>query len=444
MSRGPRIRRIGGIAGPIVAGMVSQNVLTLVDTAMVGSLGADALAAVTSAGFLQYTLIALMMGLSSGVQAMAARRYGAAEGGTDTRSAEALDTGLVIAIAVGLPIGALAWLAAPALYPLVHDDPGVVAEAVPYLRARLLAAVAVGMNLSFRGYWNAVDRSRLYMNTLVVMHAANIVLSYLLIFGVAGFPALGAEGAGLGTTLSTWLGTALYLAMGWRHARPAGFLHHVPTLAEVRQLGRLIVPASVQQLLFALGITVLFTIIGTLGTSAVAAAGVLINVSLVAFLPAMALGMAAASLVGQALGHGDPEDAYRWGWDVVGVALVLLLVLGLPMWLTPDLLLTPFLRDAEPLALARPALRIVGVTLAFEAVGLVLMQALLGAGAARTVMLVSTSLQWGLFLPAAYVVGPVLGGSLVDIWMVQAVQRGLQASVFAALWVRRGWARIVV
>jgi putative MATE family efflux protein len=436
-----RLRRIAGIAVPIVGGMVSQNVLTLVDTAMVGSLGEEALAAVSTGSFANFVVVALMMGLSSGVQAMAARRHGE---GDDHGSAFALNSGLVFAIGVGLPLGAVFWALAPWLYPLIHDDPAVVADAVPYLKARLCVVAAVGVNFAFRGYWNAVDKSHLYMSTLVAMHAANIVLSYGLIFGIGGLPELGALGAGVGTAAATALGSLMYVVLGLRHARDAGFLGHVPSLDELAALARLTLPASIQQVMFAFGITTLFAIIGTLGTSEVAAAGVLINVSMVAFLPGLALGMASASLVGQALGHGDRDDAYRWGWEVSAVAVVLLGLLGLPMVFTPDWLLAPFLHEAEPLSHARPALRLVGALLALEAVGLVLMQSLLGAGAARTVMKVSVGLQWGFFLPGAYLVGPVLGGTLLHIWIVQAIQRSVQSFVFIALWMRRRWADIAV
>jgi putative MATE family efflux protein len=337
----------------------------------------------------------------------------------------------------------LVW-AAPWLYRLVNDDPAVIEQAVPYLRARLGAMVAVGMNFAFRGFWNGIDRSRLYMNTLLVMHASNIAISYGLIFGVGPLPELGSLGAGLGTSIATWLGTLVYVWLGLRHALEHGFLRARPDLANVVTLLKLALPSSVQQFMFAAGYTVLFTILGLIGTTEVAAAGVLVNVSLVAILPGLALGLAAASLVSQALGRGDPDDAQRWGWDVVKVAALFMTLLGLPMVAVPDLLLSPFLHDAETLAVARPALMLVGATLFVDAVAMVLQQALLGAGAARQVLVVATGLQWGMFLPLAYVVGPLLGGSLLHIWLAQLAQRLVLAGVFTAIWQRGRWKAIRV
>ncbi len=435
-----RLKPIAILALPIVGGMVSQNVLNLVDTWMVGSLGDDALAAVSTASFLNFACIALITGLSAGVQALAARRVGE---GQLARSAQPLHEGLLIALCAGVPATGLLWWAAPWLYGLVSHDPDVAQQAVPYLRARLMATVAVGMNFAFRGYWNGISRSSLYMGTLVGMHASNIALSYVLIFGIGGAPALGALGAGIGTAASTWIGTGIYVLLGLRHARDGGFLRVRPSLESTRSLVRLAVPSSVQQLLFAMGFNVLFAIIARLGTAEVAAAGVLLNLSLVACLPGPALGLAAATLVGQTLGRGDPDDAARWGWEVVAVGVVVLGGLGLPMLIAPEALLAPFLPGRpETVALAAPALRIVGATLALDGVGMVLMQALIGAGAARFVAVRAIGLQWALFLPAAWIIGPVLGGGLTAIWAAQAAQRGLQATVFALAWRSGAWKAI--
>ena len=82
--------------------------------------------------------------------------------------------------------------------------------------------------------------------------------------------------------------------------------------------------------------------------------------------------------------------------------------------------------------------------MALEALGIILMHALLGAGDARRVMLVSVGVQWLLFLPLAYVVGPVLGFGLTALWVLQGSYRGVQAGIFFSFWRRRGWARIQV
>ena len=423
-----------------MGGMASQNVMNLVDTAMVGTLGKSALAAVGLSSLAAFCAQAFLTGLSSGVQATAARRMGAGE---TTRMAISLNGGLLLSLVIGLPLALLLFWATPTLFPYLNDDPEVVRQGVPYLQARVVAIAVVGMNFSFRGYFNGVNRSSVYLTSLLVMHVCNLCFNYVLIFGAFGFPQLGATGAGVGSAVATLVGTAVYFFMGMRLARPAGFLQQLPSRATVLSLLRLSLPSSMQQLLFAAGLTALFRIVGLVGVSELAAAQVLINLMLVAILPAIGLGLSAASLVGQALGRKDVLDAKRWGWDVVKVALVVLGLLGLPMVLFSEALLWPFLRKAPAaMAVAIWPLRVIGLAVMADAVGLVLQNALLGAGDTLRVAVFAILLQWLVFLPAAYVVGPVLGYGLLGIWVAMAVHRMLQAAGFVVLWQRGRWAKV--
>jgi len=437
----PRTKKILDLALPIMGGMVSQNAMNLIDTGMVGSQGKHALAAVGMSSFAAFVSSAFLMGLSSGVQAMAARRKGE---GLDDEMAVPLNGGLLMALGLGIPLSILLFVLAPQFYPYLNDDPQVIAEGIPYLRARLCAVTAVGMNFSFRGYFNGVNLSRLYLRSLLTMHVCNLVLNYTLIFGKFGMPALGATGAGIGSAIATWVGTITYVVMAVSHARQAGFLRGLPDRKTLTTMLDISVPSGVRQVFFAGGMTALFWIVGRVGTTALAAANILINLMLVAILPSIGLGMAAASLVGQALGRGEAEDAKRWGWDVMKLAVVVLLVLGTPMVLAPGVLLDIFTDDAATIATGRLPLRVVGATIFIDGVGMVLQSAMLGAGDSRRIMVVGIGLQWLIFLPAAYLVGPVWGYGLLGIWIAQVAHRFLQAGVFAGLWRAGAWARVRV
>lgn len=437
----PRTKKILDLALPIMGGMVSQNAMNLIDTGMVGSQGKHALAAVGMSSFAAFVSSAFLMGLSSGVQAMAARRKGE---GLDDEMAVPLNGGLLMALGLGIPLSILLFVLAPQFYPYLNDDPQVIAEGIPYLRARLCAVTAVGMNFSFRGYFNGVNLSRLYLRSLLTMHVCNLVLNYTLIFGKFGMPALGATGAGIGSAIATWVGTITYVVMAVSHARQAGFLRGLPDRKTLTTMLDISVPSGVRQGFFAGGMTALFWIVGRVGTTALAAANILINLMLVAILPSIGLGMAAASLVGQALGRGEAEDAKRWGWDVMKLAVVVLLVLGTPMVLAPGVLLDIFTDDAATIATGRLPLRVVGATIFIDGVGMVLQSAMLGAGDSRRIMVVGIGLQWLIFLPVAYLVGPVWGYGLLGIWIAQVAHRFLQAGVFAGLWRAGAWARVRV
>lgn len=431
-----RRNRILGLALPIVGGMISQNVMNLVDTAMVGTLGDAALAAVGIGGFATFMFMSLLLGLSTGVQVMAARRKGE---GKSHETAVPLNGGLLVVLLAAPVFSAVLFWAVPAVYPWLNSDPSVIAQGTPYLQARVLAIGFVAANFCFRGYWNAVDLPRLYMGTLIAMHASNIFMNWVFIFGNLGAPALGAEGAGIATALSTVVGFSIYVWLGLRHARDAGFLRQVPSRDGIGTLVRLSLPTGIQQLFFSAGFIVTYWIVGQVGTREVAAASVIVNLTLVALLPGLALGLSASTLVGQALGRGDPEDAYRWGWDVARVAIVALGALGLVGVVWPEALLAGFIHDPATMDVADMPMRLVGLFMALDAMGMVMMHALLGAGDARRIMFVSIGAQWLLFLPLAYVVGPVLGFGLTAIWGLQAGYRALQALVVAWFWYRRDW-----
>ncbi|PPE74854.1 MATE family efflux transporter [Solimonas fluminis] len=436
-----RSREVLQLALPIIGGMASQNLLNLADTWMVGGLGPDALAATGIANFVNFIAFAFIMGFASAVQAIAARRAG--EGST-SELAVPLNGGLLLSLAIGVPMSAILIALTPQILGALTTDPDVVREGTPYLQWRLVAVAAVGMNFAFRGYWSAVKMTRLYLLTLVEMHALNVLFSYSLIYGHFGLPAMGTAGAGLGTTLATLAGTGIYFFLASRHARPHGFLRRRPTPEQFRSLVRLSIPSCIQQLLFSGGFLMLFWIVGKIGTPQLAVANVLINITLTAVLPAMGFGLAAATLCAQALGRGDPDDAQRWAWDTYRVALWVFAALSIPMLLLPGPILSFFLRDPALVELGRLPLQLVGATVALDGLGLIMMQALLGAGAAKLVMKVAVGLQWLLFLPLAWLLGPVLGHGLVALWLAMGGYRLLQALIFTLAWQERSWAAIRV
>ncbi|WP_257288334.1 MATE family efflux transporter, partial [Endozoicomonas sp. SESOKO2] len=206
----------------------------------------------------------------------------------------------------------------------------------------------------------------------------------------------------------------------------------------------LAVPDSLQQILFSLGFMVLFAIIARMGTSELAVAHVLMNISLLLILPGMGMGMAANTLVSQSLGAGKPHKAWRWGWDIVMVAATVLLFLSLPLLFTPEFLLSLFLHQEPLVEMGKIPLQLTGMSIFLDAASLVFTQALLGAGANRTVLGIRAAGQWLILLPLCWLVGPVLGLGLTAIWLVQALQRLISSLAFVMVWQTRKWERIIV
>jgi len=422
-------------------GMLSANLLTVVDRMMIGRLGDSALAAVGQGAFLCQLATALVLGLTTAVQAMTARAAGA---GDQAQCALPLNGGLAVSLIMGIPIAVVGWFLAPLLFPLLHPDPAVVAEGAPYVRMVLLGAAALGATVAFQGFWNGMGRPVVYLRVLALMHLLNIALNYLLIFGKLGLPAMGTAGAGLASTLAAVAGTAVHFWLGMRHARDWGFLSARPDADLLRRVFRLSIPSSIQYTTFSAGYLAFLWMVARLGTAETAAAAILITVLQVALMPGVGMGQAAATLVGQALGRKDPDEAARWGWDASQAGFAILLILGLPMILIPDAVTGLFIINPDTVALARGPMRLSGLLVALFAVNFTIMYSLLGAGAAKRVMATSVSCQWLFFLPAVYVVGPVLGYGLFEIWLVQMAYGLLLFLAYTLQWRAGVWRNIAV
>jgi len=437
-----RSKAILALSLPIIGGMMSQNILNLVDTAMVGRLGAPALAAVGLGGFLNYMCVAFLLGLSAGVQAMVSRRIGEDK---QSEAAYPLNAALLLILMAAIPMTVILYLLSPYLIQWFNPDPLVMEQGTPYLQARFMGLISLAVHFSFRGYWSAIQMTKVYLKALLFAHTSNIIISYVLIFGKLGMPALGTFGAGLGTSISITLAVFYYFYCAWKHTRGYGFLENLPTKATVLQMVRTSVPSSVQQFFFAAGFAALYWIIGQVGTQELAGANVIINIMLVGLLPAMGFGLGGATLVGQALGRKDIDAAHLWGWDTVKLGCLTAFFLMLPVWLFPEWILGLFIPDQPAvIELTRLPLQLAALSLSVECIGIVLFNTINGAGDTTSTMKISFALQWLLFLPMAWLVGPYLGMGLTAIWIGQIIYRLIFTWAMVHMWQARKWSTVEV
>ncbi len=403
---------------------------------MVGALGSTALAAAGVAGYTAFVITALILGISSAVQSTTAYYYGAKCQDSQDKT---LKAGLVLAFLLCLPLVAFFYPITGLLLSYINYDGAVVELAEPYLDWRVIGLIAVALNLVFRGYWNGVHHSKIYFKTIVFIHISNIAISYALIYGKLGLPAMGVEGAGLGTCISLFIGTLVWLLYTLNKIGSRAFTGTELDPRILRTLINRALPNSLQQTLFASGYLVLFWIIGQIGPLSVAVGHILVNLSLLMILPAVGLGMAATSLVGRSLGQKDDQAAQSWGIDVAKVAVILLILIALPLAFLSEQVLGIFLIEPEAVALGTKPLQLTAMMMVIDASAIVLTQALLGAGASKMVMQLSVTLQWGVFLPLAFIFGSYLGLGLIAIWWVQLGYRCLNAIGFIWLWKVRAW-----
>lgn len=427
---------------PIIAGMLSQSVLNLIDAALVGQLGEASLAGVGIGSYANFVAISLILGLSSGVQTLVARHKGA---GTNNNAASPVHWGIFISFLFALPLSLLYIHHSDWIVSLMSSDSAVQDIAEDYFDYRTAAMLAVGLNLSFRGWWNGNKTPVTYFKVLLFTHILNVAVSYCLIFGYFGLPKMGAPGAGLGSAIALYSGAILNALLVCKNANSAGlFRWHSQSLSDFIRLLRLSIPHSLQQFFLSMAICILIWIIGQLGTSEQAIAHVLINLSLFLILPAVGLGVASTSLVSHALGESKPEEALRWGWDVLKTAIAVMILLSTPLWFFPETVLAIFLQSEKLIAEAVLPLQLTALAICLDAAAIVLTQALFGVGANRTVLMISSFGLWGFYLPLAWLFGPALGYGLLGIWCVQVIYRTLSSLAFIRIWQQQHWQHIKI
>ncbi len=432
-----RTKRVFSLGLPIMGGMSTYVFLELIDMLFVGSLGTVALAAVGVSAFVGFVYLAVFSGVSIAVQATTSRLVG--EGRTEELT-RYLNAGLVIVlIAAPLTSAPLVW-GADVILDVMTDDSAVVATGVPYLRWMLATGVFFAVNSAFMGFWNATDRAQIYLRVVIAQAVVNVPANYVFMFGLGPVPAFGVEGVGIGTFISSIVGVGYHVVLGLRRAR--GF-PRATTTSDVRVLVRLMVPVGFQQFFEHLALAAMFRIVALIGTVEMAAYSVLVNLIGAVGLPAWGLGLAGATLVGQAMGRKDVDDAHQWAWDVVKVGTLAMVVLGMPFWLAPEFVLSLFIHEADALAAATTPCRVLGLMISVNGFGYMFTSMLNGAGDVKRVMYINLATQYLVLVPGAYLFGVYWGFGLIGVWLVHQIGfRAFNSLIFTAMWQQKRWVNV--
>jgi MATE family, multidrug efflux pump len=433
-----RLRAIVSLSLPIVLILLAQTLMSLINIAMVSHLGDAAVAGIGIGGALFSVLMAVLFGIDTGVQALAAHRTGA---GFVLEAGQALTDALPIAAIAGLLLAFTGYLAGPTLLGLTTGDPDVAAAGLSYLNAALPALLFLGAIFAFSAYRNGAGTPRYSLLPVVIQLPCAALFSYLLIFGAFGLPRLGTGGAGLGLTLAALVALGIHVLLALWIAPVPGFLRAPPSRPGMRLILRIGLPVGLQQSLVYVGTAVSFAIVSLLGTGEVAAMNVVLTMMLLSILPASGMGVAAATLVGSALGRGDVGEAKRWGWEVACFGAAGLLALSVVLIAAPRHTLGLFIADQTTLDLASTPLRIMAVGMSIDAFGRILGFALRGAGATRLVTAVAFTLQWGAQLPLSWLVGVYFGLGLLGIAISRLVLFAVEAGIVTMMWRSGFWKR---
>jgi len=442
-ARRDELRAMLALAWPLILANLTQQVIQATDILLMGRLGATQLAAATLALNLTFTFNIFLLGLITASAPMMAtalgRRFNAVR---DVR--RTFRAGLwLIALAMP-PYWLLLWHVG-AIMQAFGISADLAGQGQTFLRAYMWCAAPWLLFQLLRNFLSALERPRVVLWLSLSGIAINAVLSWSLIFGHFGLPALGLVGGGLGSTL-TWLIICGALAAVAALGRPFRRFHLFGrwwrfdgqrTLAMARLGWPIGVTMGLEMGVFALAAYFM----GWLGTPAVAAHAIALQIAALTFMVPLGLGQAATVRVGLALGRRDEAGIARAGWTAWVIGVGFMGAMALVMWVVPRQLVTLFLADVPANAV------VVGLAVSFLRVAaafqLVDGAQVIGAGMLRGLHDTRWPLLFALF--GYWVVGLGIGAWLafaadwqgVGIWVGLASGLAAVAVLMLARWLMR-------
>jgi len=396
-------RNVFHLALPIIFSNLSRVLMNLFDVAMVGYLGANALAAVGMGSIVIWTVLSFGIAIRTGVQTVTSRRLGERryEG-----CGAALNNGLIFSTIAGIILSTAGYLLTIPIINFLLDDPGVIPLAVNYTQWAFLSVFFAIVCYAFQGFFNGIERTRIHMQVTITSNILNVYLNAGLIFGsnnlstllsdtplgnlsfFAGlwtpfhFPALGVVGAAVATLFASFWMAVHYSIYGFLREFRVRYRTFQKSFDSdsLKKVIRIAAPQGFQEAGVMLVFVLFFKITAMVGTMEVAATEVVFTIMQTSFLPAMGFGIACATLVGKFLGEGDPDRAEMSMIESVRWSIFFMGTMGIIFILFPDTILPFFTRDQEVIRLGLVALRILGVVQFADAVGMTLWFALCGAG----------------------------------------------------------------
>jgi MATE family multidrug resistance protein len=410
------------LAAPIALTQLGQIAMMTTDLALIGRLGDQAVAAAALAHTVYFISFTCGMGLVSAVAPLAAQAFGA----RDPRGVRrALRVGLWAAVAISLPIMAFPLYGEQILLTL-GQAPATARLAQQYLFGLAWGIAPALCFLAIRGFMGAVNRPEPGLWITLAAIPANGVLVYLLIHGALGLPRLELFGAGLATTLINF---AMLLAGLWfaHRRRPFSQYHVFGHLWRIdwmlmRQLIVIGAPTSIAFLLEYGLFAAAALLMGVIGTTALAAHQVALQVTAILFMVPLGIGMAATVRVGHAIGRDDAAAVNRAGMVAIALGVAIILILTIAVILRRFAIARLFFGEASESAAAAieltATLLMVGATF-FVADGIqtVAAGALRGMGDTRVPLLFAAISYWRIGFSSAYGLGFWTGLAAVGVWI---------------------------
>jgi len=404
------------LAMPMLAGALIQNLFNLVDLFFIGRLGHTAVAALAISGVVMAVLIMVAAGLSAGTLALIAHYTGKKDYYfADNVLFHTVILSIVLSV---LMVGVGRFFTVPVLK-LYGASPEVIGPASEYLEVLFTYSISVFLFFCFNQALRGSGDAMVPLKVLIFSLLVNVVLDPVLIFGLGFFPAMGIVGSAVATVISRGLGVVILLVHFFRKGGSLRFHRRVfrfnlPIMGRIIKIGFF---SSFQIFLLQISFVFLIRFVTSFGVPALACYGIVQRLRMIVMAMGFGISGAAAVLIGQNMGAGQPDRATRAAWEAMKYYLMLVIPLGVVFFAFPYHVVSFFNDQAQVTKLGGVFLQFTASCFPFLAVGLVLSRSIQGAGdtAAPAVILGFALLV--LRIPIAYILAFVLDIGINGIWI---------------------------
>jgi len=380
----------------MVLEMCMESVFAVVDIFFVGKIGKEAVTTVALTESVLTLLYSLAIGLSMAATALVARRIGEKNPEEASRSAA---QALIIGVILDLIISLIGFLFPAQILGLMGADPKVILMGTPYTRILFGGSMVIMLLYLINGIFRGAGNAFLAMQSLWIANILNIFLCPILIhyFGVAG--------AAMATTLGRGSGVLYQIFHLWKGGSIIRLYksYFKPNWEIIKSILQIASTGTAQFLVGSASWIFLARIIATFGSATVAGYQVAVRILLFFLLPAWGMSNAAATLVGQNLGAKQPERAEESVWKTAKYNTFFMSFVTVLFLLAATPIVGFINQDPEVIRISTMALRIITLGYIFYGIGMVLMNALNGAGDTRTPTYINLFCFWVLQIPLAYI-----------------------------------------
>ena len=415
-------RQVLRVSLPLVISMSSTMIMEFTDRVFLANYSLDAIAAALPAGITAFLFISFFLGTAQYLNVFVAQYSGS---GRPQRVGAVLWQGIYFSVLSGVALAGLSFLAEPLFRLGGHPIEVQILEAVYFkVLCRGSGILIVGTALSC--FFSGRGQTRLVMIITMIGTLFNIPLDYALINGIWIFPEWGIRGAAIATVMSWSLVTLIFALLVFTRENDRAFNVLTQRTVEADLFGRLMrygIPSAIQFSLDIFAFTFFIFMVGRIGKIQLAATNMVFSINSLAFMPMMGFSLGTSTLVGQALGRNRVNDAVAVTKATIHIVLGYIFILLILFLFLPQPLLELFRpRHLAPenfapiVSIGIILLRFVAAYIFFDALYMVCIGVLKGAGDTRFIMCSIGALSLAIMILPVYIGVEVFGAGLYYAW----------------------------